>query len=51
MREYFHSFDNEVYPMILPKAFHDMLFEEVQYLHLFLKHTPLALHTKYNFSS
>ncbi|CAK9201922.1 unnamed protein product [Sphagnum troendelagicum] len=29
MHEYFHSFDNEVYPMILPKAFHDMLFEEV----------------------
>jgi hypothetical protein len=29
MREYFHSFDNEVYPLILPQACHDMLFEEV----------------------
>ncbi len=29
MREYFHSFDNEIYPLILPKACHGMLFEEV----------------------
>ncbi|KAH9541015.1 hypothetical protein CY35_14G037400 [Sphagnum magellanicum] len=29
MQEYFHSFDNEIYPLILPKACHGMLFEEV----------------------
>jgi potassium large conductance calcium-activated channel subfamily M alpha protein 1 len=29
IREYFHSFDNEIYPLILPKACHGMLFEEV----------------------
>jgi hypothetical protein len=27
--EYFHSFDNEVYPLIFPKACFGMLFEEV----------------------
>lgn len=27
--EYFHSFDNEVYPLIFPKACCGMLFEEV----------------------
>lgn len=29
MSEYFHSFDNEVYPLIFPKACYGMLFEEV----------------------
>lgn len=27
--EYFHSFDNEVYPLVFPKACCGMLFEEV----------------------
>lgn len=27
--EYFHSFDNEVYPLVFPKACRGMLFEEV----------------------
>ncbi len=29
--EYFHSFDNEVYPVIFPIVFHNMLFEEVSF--------------------
>lgn len=29
LSEYFHGFDNEVYPMILPPTFHNLLFEEV----------------------
>lgn len=36
MSEYFHSFDNEVYPLILPKACYGMLFEEVRHLFFFL---------------
>ncbi|CAM6125487.1 unnamed protein product [Calypogeia fissa] len=29
LTECFHSFDNEVYPVVLPKAFHGLPFEEV----------------------
>jgi hypothetical protein len=37
--EYFHSYDNEVYPLILPKACRGMLFEEVR----MMLHCPCQL--------
>lgn len=43
MSEYFHSYDNEVYPLIFPKACYGMLFEEVH--HMFITSNCLLIVT------
>ena len=29
LTEFFHSYDNEIYPVILPNSYHNLTFEEV----------------------
>ncbi|XP_024521187.1 calcium-activated potassium channel subunit alpha-1-like isoform X1 [Selaginella moellendorffii] len=44
--EYNHSFDNEVYPLIFPSAFHGLLFEEVtEFIYSSFNITLFALDT------
>jgi hypothetical protein len=51
MREYFHSFDNEVYPLILPQACHDMLFEEVSLPLPIMGHVAIVQHPYFSLAS
>ncbi|BBN17112.1 protein MpBK2A [Marchantia polymorpha subsp. ruderalis] len=46
LTEYFHSFDNEVYPVILPPIFYDVPFEDVvEILHATFNSTLFAIDT------